>query len=83
MSEQRQQLGIGLCVAFVIALPVLYFLSIGPVVWITSRIEDNLPEWADTSIEYYYVPAEFVYELSPELVQDAMTEYVGLFVGEE
>ncbi len=82
MSEERKQPGIGLYVAVVLAMPILYFLSVGPVVWMFSRIEDSVPEFVETSLSFYFVPAQFVHENSPELVREALEGYVGMFARE-
>ncbi len=79
MSQDRKHPGIALYLACVVAVPVIYFASIGPVVWMYSRIAGASPEWVETSLEYYFLPAELVHDHSPEPVQQAMEAYVELF----
>ena len=81
MSEHRKPPSVGLCLALIAAVPVLYFLSIGPVVWIWSRTKPPTPEWLDATFSVYCMPAEFVYENAGPQIQAAMQCYVELFDG--
>jgi hypothetical protein len=82
MSEDRQQPSVGLCVAFVAILPVLYFVSLGPLAWVWTLTEPSTPPWLETVVEFYFAPATFVYDHSPEPIQQVMKAYVGFFSGE-
>ena len=64
--------------ALLVALPALYALSLGPLVGIINRM-DNTPEWFDVACDLYASPAEFAYERSPEIVQEAFGVYIELF----
>jgi hypothetical protein len=81
MSDDRKQPSAGLCVAFIALLPVLYCLSLGPVAGLVNNREVS-GGWYETAIEVYFAPANFVYENSPETVQQVMKAYVGFFTGE-
>jgi hypothetical protein len=75
MSDPRKQPSVvWLSVALVVALPVAYVLSLGPLVGIVSRIDD-VPVWLATAWGYYAIPGQLVYLNSPEIVQDALEGY--------
>ena len=57
-------------------MPILYFLSLGPISLLLNRAEPDMPEWLEVACECYLFPAEFVYELSPEPVRNVLTDYV-------
>jgi hypothetical protein len=82
MSDDRKQPSVGLCVSFVALLPVLYFVSLGPLAWVWTQSEPSSPQWLGTAFEFYFAPAAFVYDNSPAPVQEVMKAYVGFFTGE-
>ena len=80
MTTERATPGAGFWGAVILmAVPILYFVSIGPVAWGYSRFEDSQPEWVEDVVNIYFIPATFVYEVSPEPVQVAMAGYCELF----
>ena len=82
MTTERATPGAGAgfwAAVIVMAAPIFYFASIGPVGWGASRWENSHPEWVEDIVDVYFVPATFVYEVSPEPVQVAMVRYVHLF----
>ncbi|MGE5194137.1 MAG: hypothetical protein ACM3U2_16700 [Deltaproteobacteria bacterium] len=83
MSNERKQPGIGLFAACIVALPVLYCLSLGPVVWTWSRTLPNTPEWLDAAFNTYLVPANLLYDNAPQPLPKALDAYVELFISEK
>ncbi len=80
MSDSRKQPSVvWLCVALVFAMPVAYFASLGPVSGILSRLDENTSDWLVVMCDYYAVPANIVYDRSPEIVQNALEGYVEWF----
>jgi hypothetical protein len=79
MSDQRKQPGIVFYAACILAVPVLYFVLLGPVVWIWSRTSH--PEWVEVVCAAYCLPLQWLYELSPKPIQQALRGYVELFSG--
>jgi len=80
MTTERATPGAGFWAAVILlAVPTLYFVSIGPVAWGVSRWEESQPEWVEDVEGIYFLPATFVYEVSPEPVRVAMVGYCELF----
>ena len=78
LNEGRKQPSIGFCIATVLVPLVVYFLSLGPVVWGFSRIDDP-PQWLTTVAEGYIAPARFVHDHGPEPVKRVLFSYVVWF----
>jgi hypothetical protein len=51
----------------VMLMPVLYFASVGPLVWLDSR--DLIPEWSMPVVALYVAPLKFAGENSPATVR--------------
>lgn len=66
------------CVALVLLAPVLYFLSLGPIVWLHRRYHP-FEGWSMTVVSAYVVPAEFAIEVAPEGGRKAMESYLSLW----
>jgi hypothetical protein len=81
MNQERKQPNLAICLTFVFILPVIYVLSLGPLVWVWTKIVRSTPDWLNTAFELYMFPANFVSERSPESVQMALHAYVGFFIG--
>jgi len=64
-----------------VLIPALYFVSLGPMVWMFSRIEVDAPDWLDSAIDVYFLPVRLVHENSPEPVREALESYVNWFEG--
>ena len=80
MTTERATPGAGFWAAVILmAVPILYFASIGPVAWGASRFEGSEPEWVEDVEDIYFLPAVLVYRISPEPVKVAMVGYVELF----
>jgi hypothetical protein len=61
----------------VVALPVLYVLSIGPSAWLTTR--HLMPEALGRATKHLYDPIELLMAYGPKPVDQAMRWYVGLW----
>jgi hypothetical protein len=46
-----------------IGVPVLYFLSVGPVIWLQAR--GMMPAWADAPVEWIYWPIVWMAKDAP------------------
>jgi hypothetical protein len=63
--------------ALLILLPVLYLLSMWPLLWLFSR--DMIPNWSRQVLSVYIIPINYACERAPKPVQEAVTEFVRLF----
>lgn len=61
----------------IVATPILYELSMGPLIWLLSR--QMVPDWCQPAVTIYVIPTNYVYDHAPAPVQRAMTGYVALF----
>lgn len=48
-----------------IALPILYLLSTGPVVYIGIKVRHSLPPSAYAALDVFYLPIEILHEHTP------------------
>jgi len=84
MSERKP--GAGLWAAGIlgglILLTVLYGLSLGPMIWVWTVTDPSTPRWLENTLGVYFVPANLVYNNSPDSVQRVVDNYVQLFVVE-
>ncbi len=78
MSEERKPLWPWI-VAFLIGLPVLYVLSVGPAAWICDSIPRPHPQWLQTALNVFYWPLGWIDENGPSFIHDALDLYVQLF----
>jgi hypothetical protein len=69
----RQKRGVKL-VIYAVALPILYFLSIGPISWINISL--GRPAWLDVPGAYFYAPVRWVVENGP----DSFSEFFGRYL---
>ena len=76
MSDERRK-SVWPWAAVVLALPVMYELSLGPLVSLLSR--DAIPGWCQPAVSIYLIPTNFVYNHAPEPVQRVMSGYVGMW----
>ena len=73
-ARQRSQESWHVVVLTTIALPVMYFLSIGPAWWIMNHTSNSSVQVA---VDYYFFPAYFVcWNCQP--LRDLMEWYCGL-----
>ena len=64
-------------VIITVGLVLAYPLSIGPVVWILSRV--NPPEWVLMALQLFYVPLQWACQLF-EPAETAVEWYVALWM---
>jgi len=82
MNDDRRQPTVAIGIALVILLPVLYFLSLRPLVLVWTLTEPTTPPWLETAFDFYVAPAGFAYDHSPEPIRSVMDGYVGFFTDE-
>lgn len=78
MSERRKQIGIGFCLTILVALFVLYVLSIGPAIWLVVNLMKN-PEPGFNVIEAVYSPLDWIFPDSGPTA-DLFNRYVDLWL---
>lgn len=62
----RKKSGVAFWATVVVVIPILYFLSAGPVIWLSAQ--DVLPEWADAPTTWFYAPLDWVAHKYPAAV---------------
>lgn len=77
MSSRKHAWWMGIGVSL-IAVPVLYVLSLGPLVWCLSH--NRRPAWMnDTFVDQYARPSNWIAEHSPKPVSDVIVAYIKLW----
>lgn len=61
-------------------MPMLYFASIGPWVWIGWNLPHSLQFWHGLLNEAYCAPLDFVWVHAPKPIQRSMEDYVKFFM---
>ena len=78
MDEKSKQVGSAgpalVAAAILVALPVLYVLSIGPVVWLDSKNQFSEP--TRTVLECFYFPVGLAVESDVPFLGSALEAYV-------
>ena len=76
--HERKTSPTAVAVLCLIAVPLLYFVSLGPVIWVWSKTSPS--GWAATAFDAYVFPAQFAYDHAPEPVPSALNAYAEFFV---
>ena len=80
MTAERATPGAGFWAAVVLmAVPNLYFVSIGPVARGASRLDTPRRKSVEQMVRVYFIPANMAFGVAPEPVQSAVLKYVRLF----
>jgi hypothetical protein len=69
-----------LALGLIVALPVLYVLSIGPVTGLCVRYLQESDPANPSPIDYFYRPLLWVYQNAPAPVGKALGWWIGLWV---
>jgi hypothetical protein len=65
------------CSTITVATLVLYLLSAGPYAWLSQyRL---IPEWAETPMDWFYIPFWRLTFHAPDAISDALIWYVELW----
>lgn len=60
-------------VLVVLAVLVLYPLSIGPVAWLSLKCD--VPQWLDVATDHFYAPANWLMDSGPQALSDWYFRY--------
>jgi hypothetical protein len=65
----------------VVGLLVAYPLSCGPIVYLAGTYYDNIPEWGNDFLEWYFLPLEWTKNHGPEWLNRAIEKYESFWDG--
>ena len=74
MSDDRKRPLWPWIVVLLFGLPVLYVLSMWPLLWLWSR--DMIPNWSHPAIPAYIIPMNYVLTRAPKPAQEAIVGYI-------